>query len=51
MALYPKYIGVEVSQTAVDLRRSIFAGDPSNSLFQSNALNPGTATDLPLLFE
>jgi hypothetical protein len=48
MAHYPKYIGVDVSQTAVDLCRSIFAGDRSKSFFQSDALKPGTVAELSL---
>jgi hypothetical protein len=48
LARYPKYIGADVSSTAVDMCRSIFAGDPSKTFFQSDALKPGTAAELSL---
>jgi SAM-dependent methyltransferase len=33
LARYPSYVGVDVSQTALDLCRSRFAGDPSKRFF------------------
>ena len=48
LASYPSYVGVDVSQTAVELCRGIFADDRSKTFWRSDELPPGAEADLAL---
>lgn len=41
LAEYPSYIGIDVSQTAVQLCRKEFSNDPTKQIFHSSELNDG----------
>lgn len=48
LADYPKYIGVDVSQTAVSMTRKMFKDFPAYKFYQSAELPAGTTADLSL---
>lgn len=48
LATYPRYIGVDVSRTAVAATRQRYAGDPSKSFFHSDELGPDHKGELSL---
>jgi hypothetical protein len=48
LALYPSYIGVDVSAKAVEMCRILFAGDGSKRFLESDAVPPGVVADLSL---
>jgi hypothetical protein len=48
LARYPNYTGVDVSTTAVEKCRILFAGDSSKRFLQSDALAPSFMADLSL---
>lgn len=48
LSAYPDYTGVDISDTAVERCRAMFAGDATKRFLHVNAVEPGTAADLAL---
>jgi hypothetical protein len=48
LARYPSYTGIDISPKAVEICRSLFAGDSTKRFFQANLLPAGTRADLAL---
>lgn len=48
LAAYPSYIGVDVSQTALDATRKAFAGDPTKRFIHPDDLGSEDSADLSL---
>ena len=48
LAHYPSYVGVDVSEKAVEMCRNLFAGDKSKRFLQSDAVTSGLVADLSL---
>jgi hypothetical protein len=48
LAAYPSYIGVDVSHTALEVTRAMFAHDPSKRFMHPDELGPDEVADLSL---
>jgi hypothetical protein len=48
LAEYPSYIGVDISQTAIDLTREAFAGDKTKMFLHSSEMRPDHRAELAL---
>jgi len=48
LAEYPKYIGVDVSQTAIERTRSLFSGDPTKTFVHVDELRADHVAELAL---
>jgi hypothetical protein len=48
LADYPRYIGIDVSEKAVEICRRLFGNDPSKSFLTADALPAGTTADIAL---
>jgi hypothetical protein len=48
LALYPNYIGVDVSVTVLDKCRKLFSGDPSKQFFLTETVPPNVTGELAL---
>jgi hypothetical protein len=48
LAVYPSYIGVDVSRTALDVTREMFANDPTRRFVHPDELGPEDVADLSL---
>ncbi len=48
LAVYPSYTGVDISATAVEMCRVLFAADASKRFLQSDGVEPGIKADLAL---
>jgi hypothetical protein len=48
LAKYPSYTGIDISPKAVEICRTLFAGDPTKRFFEANLLPAGTRADLAM---